>query len=189
MPQQPKFKGRIWDIARTSRRTLTHPSAPGCASLAESSPTMPWGRNWKGFWTCPLNLIPKKPLQGPRFWTTRGCLLEMDLQARAFIIDHGHCGSLSLGFPRSDLFFFKKGKLQYPSGNPWKMACSSRFNGRPGHARWPTWPANYLLKHSKIWEALVASASPHLSWQVANVQILPKRMVFGGFPRNTSSTD
>ena len=62
------------------------------------------------------------------------------------------------------------------------MACSLRFNGRPGHARWPKWPTDYPLKHSEVWQALVASASPHPSWQVALVQILPKRWCSGASP-------
>ena len=86
-------------------------------------------------------------------------------------------------------FFFQKGKRQYPSGNPWKVACSSRFNSRPGHARWPKWPTNYLCKHSQIQEALVASVSPQPSWQVALAQTLSNRMVFGGFPRNSDFFD
>ena len=34
------------------------------------------------------------------------------------------CGLVSAGFPRSDIFS-QRGKRQYPSGNPWKVACSS----------------------------------------------------------------
>ena len=62
------------------------------------------------------------------------------------------------------------------------MACSSRFNGRPGHARWPRWPTNCLRKHCTIWEALVASTSPQPSWQVALALILLKRWCSGASP-------
>ena len=57
----------------TPIRIPTHPFAPGCVSLAVSSPTTPWGRNWKGFSTCSWYAIHKQQLRSPRFYPIRGC--------------------------------------------------------------------------------------------------------------------
>ena len=110
---------------------------------------------------------------------------------------HHHCGSVSPGFPRSALLP-KKEEKEHPSRNPLKGACSSRFDGRPGHARWQKWPTNYLRKHRGIWGALVASnsASPHVYMYMCTALMgsgarssTAETLLLGGSPRNTFSAD
>ena len=57
----------------TRRRIPIHPFAHGCVSLAESSPTTTWARNWKGFSTCSWYAIHKQQRRSPRFYPIRGC--------------------------------------------------------------------------------------------------------------------
>ena len=64
----------------TRRRIPIHPFAHGCVSLAESSPTTTWARNWKGFSTCSWYAIHRQPRRSPRFYQIRGCHLPTNLR-------------------------------------------------------------------------------------------------------------
>ena len=62
---------------------------------------------------------------------------------RRGILEWSRVGSLRFAAPRNPQGWrFPEKKKRPPRGNPWEVACGSRFAGRPGnaHGRWPVLP-------------------------------------------------
>ena len=91
-----------------------------------------------------------------------------------------------LGKSAAGAFFFIGVSNVNLRPQPWKNPCGTWQHGISTNIPRPIWPTNYLLKHSKIWEASLAFTSPRPSWQVASFKSLWKSMMFGGIPLNVS---